>query len=204
MAEYPNLNGKTRDDAWQLLTEWVSGESLRKHCLSVEAAMRWYARQNGEPEDAWGMVGLLHDFDYERHPTLAQHPIEGAPVLREAGYPEWLIRAILSHGDLQETHPRETQLEKTLHAVDELTGFISAVALVRPSKAVADVKTSSVKKKMKDRAFAAAINRQEMLEAAAELGVEFDVHVASVIDAMTENAEALGLQGVALESTTTS
>jgi putative nucleotidyltransferase with HDIG domain len=204
MAEYPNLNGKTRDDAWQLLTEWVSSESLRKHCMSVEAAMRWYARQNGEPEDAWGMVGLLHDFDYERHPTLAQHPIEGAPVLREAGYPEWLIRAILSHGDLEETYPRVTQLEKTLHAVDELTGFISAVALVRPSKAVADVKPSSVKKKMKDKAFAAAINRQEMLEAAEELGVEFDVHVASVIDAMTENAEALGLQGEAVEATTPS
>ncbi|MEJ7839406.1 MAG: HD domain-containing protein [Thermomicrobiales bacterium] len=196
MSTYPDLNGKTRDDAWALLTEWVSSESLRKHCLSVEAAMRWYARQAGEPEDAWAMVGLLHDFDYERHPTLQQHPIEGAPVLRDAGYPEWIIRAILSHGDLEETFPRQSQLEKTLHAVDELTGFVSAVALVRPSKAVADVKPSSVRKKMKDKAFAAAINRSEMVEAAALLGVEFDVHVASVIDAMTENAEALGLQGV--------
>jgi putative nucleotidyltransferase with HDIG domain len=201
MADYPDLNGKTRDDAWQLLTEWVQSESLRKHCLSVEAAMRWYARQNGEPEEAWALVGLLHDFDYEKHPTLEQHPMEGAPVLREEGYPEWVVRAILSHGDLEETYPRETQLEKTLHAVDELTGFISAVALVRPSKAVADVKPSSVKKKMKDKAFAAAINRQEMLEAAEALGVEFDLHVASVIDAMTEHAEALGLQGVAAEAT---
>ena len=197
MSDYPDLNGKTREDTWALLTEWVSSESLRKHCLSVEAAMRWYARQAGEPEEAWAMVGLIHDFDYEKHPTLAQHPIEGAPVLRAAGYPEWLIRAVLSHGDLAETYPRETQLEKTLHAVDELTGFVSAVALVRPSKAVADVKPSSVKKKMKDKAFAAAINREEMVEAAALLGVEFDVHVASVIDAMTERAEALGLQGVA-------
>lgn len=197
MFEYPDLNGKTRDDAWALLTEWVSSESLRKHCLSVEAAMRWYARNSGEPEEAWAMVGLIHDFDYEKHPTLAQHPIEGAPVLREAGYPEWLIHAVLSHGDMADEYPRVTQLEKTLHAVDELTGFVSAVALVRPSKAVADVKTSSVKKKMKDKAFAAAINREEMVEAAAQLGVEFDVHVASVIDAMTEHAEALGLQGVA-------
>ena len=198
MADYPDLNGKTREDAWALLTEWVSSESLRKHCLSVEAAMRWYARQAGEPEEAWAIVGLIHDFDYEKHPTLAQHPIDGAPILREAGYPEWLIRAVLSHGDLAETYPRETQLEKTLHAVDELTGFVSAVALVRPSKAVADVKPSSVKKKMKDKAFAAAINREEMVEAAALLGVEFDVHVASVIDAMTEHAEALGPQGVAI------
>ena len=200
MAEYPDLQGKTRDDAWQFLTEWVKSESLRKHCLAVEAAMRWYARQGGEDVEAWGMVGLLHDFDFEQHPTLDQHPIEGAPVLREAGYPEWLVRAILSHGDLEETYPRETQLEKTLHAVDELTGFVSAVALVRPSKAVADVKTSSVKKKMKDRGFAAAINREEMVEAAKALGVEFDAHVAAIIAAMTENAEALGLQGVAVEA----
>jgi predicted hydrolase (HD superfamily) len=196
MSEYPDLNGKTRDDAWNLLTEWVSSESLRKHCLSVEAAMRWYARKGGESEEAWGLVGLLHDFDYERHPTLSQHPLEGAPVLRDAGYPEWFVRAVLSHGDLPDTYPRTTELEKTLHAVDELTGFVSAVALVRPSKAVADVKVSSVKKKMKDKAFAAAIDRQELVEAASQLGVDFDTHVASVIEAMTEHADALGLQGV--------
>jgi putative nucleotidyltransferase with HDIG domain len=200
MADYPDLQGKNRDDAWQLLTEWVKSESLRKHCLAVESAMRWYARENGEPVEAWGMVGLLHDFDFEQHPTLDQHPIEGAPVLREAGYPEWLVRAILSHGDLESTFPRETKLEKTLHAVDELTGFVSAVALVRPSRAVADVKPSSVKKKMKDKGFAAAINREEMVEAAAALGVEFDAHVAAVIAAMTENADVLGLQGVAVEA----
>jgi putative nucleotidyltransferase with HDIG domain len=200
MADYPDLNGKTRDEAWALLTEWVKSESLRKHCLAVEAAMRWYAREAGESEEAWGMVGLLHDFDYEKHPTLDQHPIEGAPVLREAGYPEWLIWAILTHGELPDDYPRESRLEHTLHAVDELTGFISAVALVRPSKAVADVKPSSVKKKLKDKRFAEAIDRDEMLEAAKALGVEFDVHVASVIDAMTEHAEALGLQGVPVEA----
>lgn len=199
MTDYPDLNGKTREDAWDLLSEWVKGESLRKHCLAVEAAMRWYARQAGESEEAWGMVGLLHDFDYEKHPTLDRHPGDGAPVLRNAGYPEWMIKAILTHGELDD-YPRETELERTLHAVDELTGFISAVALVRPSRAVAEVKPSSVRKKMKDKRFAQAIDRDEMLEAAAALGVEFDVHVASVIDAMTENAAALGLQGVPVEA----
>lgn len=187
--------GKTRDEAWALLTTWVESASLRRHCLSVETAMRAYAEKFGESPDDWGIVGLIHDFDYEKHPTLDLHPSAGAPVLREAGYPEWAVRAILSHG-IDPNYPRETNLEKTLMAVDELTGFISAVALVRPSKAVADVKASSVRKKMKDRRFAEAVNREEMLEAAEALGVDFDDHVTFVIQAMAANAEALGLAGV--------
>ena len=157
--------------------------------------MRAYAEKFGESPDDWGIVGLIHDFDYEKHPTLDLHPSAGAPVLRAEGYPEWAVRAILSHG-IDPNYPRETNLEKTLMAVDELTGFISAVALVRPSKAVADVKASSVRKKMKDRRFAEAVNREEMLEAAEALGVDFDDHVTFVIQAMAANAEALGLAGV--------
>lgn len=187
--------GKTRDEAWELLTTWVESPSLRRHCLSVETAMRAYAVRFGESPDDWGIVGLIHDFDYEKHPTLDLHPSAGAPVLREAGYPEWAVRAILSHG-IDPNFPRETNLEKTLMAVDELTGFISAVALVRPSKAVADVKASSVRKKMKDRRFAEAVNREEMVEAAEALGVDFDEHVTFVIQAMAANAAALGLAGV--------
>jgi predicted hydrolase (HD superfamily) len=187
--------GKTRDEAWELLTTWVESPSLRRHCLSVETAMRAYAEYFGESPDDWGIVGLIHDFDYEQHPTLDLHPSAGAPVLREQGYPEWAIRAILSHGADPGIRP-ETNLEKTLVAVDELTGFISAVALVRPSKAVADVKASSVRKKMKDRHFAEAVNRAEMLESAEALGVDFDEHVTFVVRAMAANAAALGLAGI--------
>lgn len=199
MADYPDLNGKTREDAWQLLNEWVQSPSLLRHCLSVETAVRAYARKFGEPEEAWSVVGLIHDFDFERHPTLDEHTHVGSRVLREQGYPEWVARAVLSHGDNPE-YPRESQLEKTLFAVDELTGFISAVALVRPSKAVADVKPSSVKKKMKDKAFAAAIHREDLTAGAEELGIPFDEHVAFVIQAMADNAEALGLAGVGSET----
>ena len=144
------------------------------------------------------MVGLVHDFDYEIHPTLDQHPQDGVPILRERGYPEWAIKAVLSHADHLDV-PRETDLEKTLYAVDELTGFISAVAFVRPSKAVADVTPSSVRKKMKDKAFARAIDREAMREGAELLGVDFDEHVAFVIAAMAANAEALGLRGVSTD-----
>jgi len=194
-SAYPDLNGKTRDDAWALLQEWVQSESLRRHCLSVETAMRAYARHFGEPEEAWGIVGLLHDFDFERHPTMEEHTIVGAKALAEAGYPQWVSDALLAHG-FDERFPRVTQLDKTLFAVDELSGFISAVALVRPSKAVADVKASSVKKKMKDKAFAAAINRDDIRNGAEELGVPLDEHVTFVIAAMAANADALGLAGV--------
>lgn len=195
--EYPDLNGKTRDDAWRLLTEWVESESLRRHCLGVESAMRAYARKFGEPEDAWGIVGLLHDFDYEKHPTREEHTIVGSRVLLDKGYPQWVADALLAHG-FDERFPRTTLLDRTLYAVDELTGFVAAVALVRPSKAVADVKVSSVKKKLKDKAFAAGVNRAELTEGAHELGVDFDEHVAFIIDAMAGDAEASGLAGAAV------
>lgn len=191
------LMGKTREDAWGLLTEWVESESLRRHCLSVETAMRAYARHYGQPEDAWGMLGLLHDFDYERHPTRDEHTIVGAEILASEGYPQWMSDALLAHG-FDERYPQTTLMDKALFAVDELTGFIAAVALVRPSKAVEDVTYSSVKKKMKDRRFAEAVSREEMLAGAEQLGVPFDEHVTFVIAAMAANAEALGLAGVSL------
>lgn len=193
--QYPDLNGKTRDDAWALLQEWVPSESLRRHCLAVETAMRAYARKFGQPEEAWGMLGLLHDFDYERYPTTEDHTKVGAKVLDEAGYPAWMCEALLVHG-FDENYPRSSLMDRALYAVDELTGFISAVALVRPSKAVADVKYSSVKKKLKDKSFASGVHRAELTEGAEELGVPFDEHVTFVIAAMAANAEALGLAGV--------
>lgn len=198
---YPDMNGITRDDAWTLLSEWVASPSLIRHCLAVETAMRAYAVACDEPAEPWGVVGLIHDFDYERHPTLAEHPFIGAGVLCEIGYPGWIVDAVLSHADSAD-HPRTTTLERTLFAVDELTGFISAVALVRPSRAVADVKASSVRKKLKDKRFAEAIHREDLIRGAEELGVPFDDHVAFVIQAMAANANALGLAGVATQSGT--
>jgi len=195
MATYPDLDGKTRDDAWALLTDWVESPSLRRHCLSVEAAMRAYARKFGEPEESWGLIGLIHDFDYERHPDIAEHTSVGSKVLAEQGYPQWVVDAILTHGD-RPGYPRTSLMDHALYAVDELTGFVSAVALVRPSKAVADVKASSVKKKMKDKRFAEAVDRAELVAGAEALGVPFDEHVTFVIAAMAANAEALGLAGV--------
>lgn len=200
MSDYPDLNGRTREDAWSLLTEWMESPGLRRHCLSVETAMRAYARKLGEPEEAWGIVGLLHDFDYERHPTPEEHTIVGSKVLAEQGYPQWVVDALLAHG-FDERYPRTTQLDKALFAVDELTGFISAVALVRPSKAVADVKVSSVKKKMKDKRFAEGVQRAELTQGAEELGVPFDEHVDFVIAAMAANAEELGLAGIVAPDT---
>lgn len=191
---YPDLEGKTRDDVVALLNEWVTSESLKRHCLSVEVAMRAYAEQWGEDVEAWGLVGLVHDFDYERHPTADEHPAKGAEVLRERGYPEWMVDAVLSHAEYLDV-PRDTRLKKTLFAVDELCGFLAAVALVRPSRAVADVKVSSVKKKMKDKRFAEAVDREQMRTSADELGVVFDEHIATVIQALSGNAESLGLAG---------
>ncbi len=193
---YPDLEGKTRADGVALLDDWITSDSLKRHCLSVEAAMRAYAAEYGEDVEAWGFVGLIHDFDFERHPTLDRHPSAGAPVLRERGYPEWVIEAILSHGENTGV-PRDTPLRKTLAAVDELCGFVSAVALVRPSKSVRDVKVSSVKKKLKDRRFAEAVDRDQMRESAEALGVDFDEHIAVVIAALSDSAEALGLEGMA-------
>ena len=185
----------TRAEAWAVLTEYTQSDSLIKHALAVEAAMRAYARKFGENEEAWGVVGLLHDFDYEKHPTLDEHPMKGAEVLRARGYPEEMIRAILSHASHTGV-PRVTRMAKALYAVDELTGFVTAVALVRPNKRVADVEPKSVKKKMKDKAFARAVNRDEIREGAELLGVEFDEHVQTVIDAMAAAARELGLEGI--------
>lgn len=195
MSTFPELNGKTRDDAWALLTEWIASDSLRKHCLAVETAMRAYAEKLGEPVEAWGMLGLLHDFDYERYPTVEEHTKVGSAHLRENGWPEWLADALLAHG-FDENYPRTTLYDKALFAIDELTGFVSAVALVRPSKSVRDVKVSSVTKKMKDKAFAAAIHRDELRQGAEEFGVDFTEHVGVIIDAMSANAEQLGLAGI--------
>ncbi|CAN5900965.1 HDIG domain-containing protein [soil metagenome] len=186
---------KTREDGWGLVCEYIQVESLRRHCLAVETAMRAYALKFDEDPERWGMVGLIHDFDYEIHPTLDQHPQDGVPILRERGYPEDVINDALSHANHLELQ-RDTPIRKVIFAVDELTGFISAVALVRPSKAVADVTPSSVKKKMKDKAFARAVDREAMLQGAEGLGVPFEDHLAFVIAAMAQNAGALGLAGI--------
>jgi len=182
-----------RDAAWALLCEHTQSESLRKHGLAVEAAMRHFARRFGENEDEWGVVGILHDFDYEKFPD--DHPRAGRPILERAGVPHHMVRAIQSHGDHMGI-PRETAMEKTLYAVDELTGFITAVALVRPSRRVADVDAAGVRKKMKDKAFARAVDRAAMLRGAEELGVPFDELVAEVVRALDGVGEDLGLAGV--------
>jgi predicted hydrolase (HD superfamily) len=182
-----------RDAAWALLCEHTRSESLRKHGLAVEAAMRHFARRFGENEDEWGVVGILHDFDYEKFPD--DHPRAGRPILERAGVPPHMVRAIQSHGDHMGI-PRETAMEKTLYAVDELTGFITAVALVRPSRRVADVDAAGVRKKMKDKAFARAVDRAAMLRGAEELGVPFDELVAEVVRALDGVGEDLGLAGV--------
>jgi putative nucleotidyltransferase with HDIG domain len=186
-----------REEAWAIVTEYTASDSLRKHMLSVEVAMRAYApRFNGDVE-LWGAVGLLHDFDYERYPDVAVegHPVIGSRLLRERGVSEEIIRAILSHATEVTGVERETDMEKTLYAVDELTGLITATALVRPSKDIADVTVSSVKKKWKDRAFAAAVDRAEIEHAAADLGVPLDEHIGVVLQAMQAIAPALSLDG---------
>lgn len=181
-----------REAAYQLLTEYTQKDSLIKHALAVEAAMRAYAEKFGEDVEAWGCVGLLHDFDYEKYPSMEDHPFRGAEILREKGYPEDWITAILGHANHTGT-PRETLMAKTLYAVDELCGFITAVAYVRPNRSVAEVKVKSVKKKMKDKAFARQVNREEILDGARELGVELDEHIAFVIAAMQKISDKLGL-----------
>ena len=183
-----------RQAAWELLCEYTQGDGLRKHGLAVEAVMRHFAREYGEDEEAWGIVGLLHDFDYERHPTEEQHPTEGAKVLRERGYPEEVVRAILGHADYTGV-PRDTLMAQVLYSVDELTGFVTAVALVRPNKSVHEVEPASVRKKMKDKAFARSVNRDDITKGAQELGVDLDEHIAEVIEAMRAAAAELGLAG---------
>lgn len=182
----------TRDNAWDLLTKYVENESLRRHCLAVEASMRHYAELNDEDVEYWGFVGLTHDFDFEMHPTLDQHPMDGVPYLRDEGVPEPIIDDILSHADHSGV-TRDTVLRQTLAAVDELSSFIVAVALVRPNKNIDEVKPRSVKKKMKDKGFARAVNRQEMLENAEALGIDFDQHILNVIDGLSKVAPELGL-----------
>ena len=183
-----------REGAWELLCEYTKGEGLRKHGLGVEAVMRHFARKHGEDEETWGITGLLHDFDYERHPTEEEHPVEGAKVLRERGYPEEVVTAILGHADYTGV-ARETLMAKTLYAVDELAGFVTAVALVRPSKSVHDVEPRSVRKKLKDKAFARSVNRDDIVKGAEELGVDLDEHTAEVIEALRGVAGELGLAG---------
>ncbi len=184
-----------REQAWNIVTEFVQSESLRNHMRSVEAAMRVYAEKFGEDAETWGVVGLLHDFDWEIHPDLERHPIAGAPILRERGVPEDVIRSILSHADELKI-PRESLRDKTLYAVDELTGLITAAALVRPSKDIRDVEVSSIKKKWKDRAFAAGVNREDVEHGTADLGVDlWGEHVPTVLKAMQAIAGDLGLDG---------
>ena len=190
-----------RDDAIALLHEFTASESLRKHMLAVEAAMRAYAERYGEDVERWGLAGLMHDFDYERFPNAdrapdREHPSEGVRILREKGYPEDVLRAILGHATYTGV-PRETRMAKALFAVDELTGLITATALVKPSRSVHDVDAASVRKKMKDKAFARGVSREDVVNGAAELGVDLDEHIAFVIGAMQRSAPALGLAGAA-------
>jgi putative nucleotidyltransferase with HDIG domain len=181
-----------RQSAYDLLCEFTKGEGLRKHGVAVEAVMRHFARKRGEDEEVWGITGLLHDFDYERYPTEEGHPFEGSKVLRERGYPENVVTAILGHADYSGV-PRDTDMARVLYAVDELTGFVTAVALVRPNKRLDEVEPKNVRKKMKDKAFARSVNREDITKGAAELGVDLDEHIAEVIEAMRPVAAELGL-----------
>jgi len=185
----------SRDEAYALMTEWTAGDSLRKHMLAVEAAVRGYARMWGEPEDDWAVVALLHDFDYERYPDPADHPFRGVELLREQGYPEWVTRAILSHADYSGV-PRESRLEHTLFACDEMSGFVTAAALVRPTKSVMDLEAKSVIKRMKDKAFARAVSRDDLRKGAEEIGLPLEEHITNVIAFMREQADVLGLRGI--------
>jgi len=184
----------SRDDAWRLLNEYTKSESLLKHALAVEAAVRGYARRFGERDVDWGIVGLLHDFDYERWPTAADHPFRGCEILEAQGYPEWVRRAILSHADYSGV-PRESLLEKTLFACDEMAGFVTAASLVRPSRSVLDLEPGSVVKRMKDKAFARAVKRDDLRAGADILGLPLDEHIANVIASLRDEADALGLRG---------
>ncbi len=189
----------TRGDAWKLLCEYTQSESLRKHMLAVETCVRAYARKHSADEELWGIAALLHDFDYERWPNAEhaadkEHPAEGAKILRKLGYPEEAVRAILSHADYSGV-VRQSPLEHTLFACDELAGFLTACTYVRPSKSILDLEVDSVKKRMKDKAFARGVSRDDVRKGAEELGVPLEEHIAFCIAAMRENADALGLRG---------
>jgi len=197
---------RTRNQAWALLTEFTQSEGLRKHALAVEACMRACSRKFAEPgkltlpelglseEDLWGMVGLIHDFDYEKYPSLEDHPYKGNEILKERGWPEVITRAVMSHAQYTGV-PRETPMEKALFACDELAGFITAVALIKPGKSLAEVDAKSVRKRMKDKAFARKVNRDDIVNGAAALGVDLDEHIAFCIEAMRGIAGELGLDG---------
>jgi len=193
----PNM--PTRDDAWKLVCEYTQSESLRKHMLAVETCVRAYAKKNGADEESWGLAALLHDFDYERFPNNdhvpdKEHPAEGAKILKEVGYSNEIIRAILSHADYSGV-ARQSALEHTLFACDELAGFLTACTYVRPSKSILDLEVDSVKKRMKDKAFARGVSRDDVRNGAAELGIPLEEHIKFCIDAMRANADALGLRG---------
>ncbi len=181
-----------REKAEQLVDTYVSSDSLRRHLYAVEEAMGWYANHWGEDENIWRITGLIHDFDYEKYPD--QHPMKGVELLKEAGFPEELTRAVAGHASYTGV-PRDTRLARTLFAVDELAGFVMAVALVRPSRLIADVKVKSVKKKLKDKAFARQVNREEIRQGAEELGIEMDQHIQNVILALQQDPERLGFEG---------
>jgi putative nucleotidyltransferase with HDIG domain len=186
----------TRESAWELLTEYTKSDSLRKHAQAVEVLMRAYAKKYGEDPEIWGIVGLLHDFDYEMYPTMPDHPQKGAEILRQRGYPEDLVYAISSHVS-ELGMPRHNLLCKTVYACDELAGFLVASALVRPGKSILGLEVKSVKKKLKDKAFARAVNRDDIYRGAEDLGVDLDEHIGFCIRAMEESAAVLGLGGVA-------
>ncbi len=186
----------TRDDAYRLMTSHVKNESLQKHMLSVEAAMRFYARKYGEDEELWAMTGLLHDCDYEEYPDLHEHTHVSAQWLRDGGYDERIIYAILAHNDLNlDEQPRNTLLARGLYACDEITGMITATALVRPNKSIYGLEVSSVRKKMKSKGFAAGVNRDDLVKGAELLGIDLNAHIACVIEAMSSVADTLGLAG---------
>jgi putative nucleotidyltransferase with HDIG domain len=187
-------NMSQREAAWCLLTEFTQSESLRKHALAVEACMRAYARKTGADEELWGLVGLLHDFDYEKYPSAADHPFRGCEILEERGYSEDVRRAILSHAEYSGV-ARVSPMEKTLFACDELAGFITACALVKPGKSLAEVAAPSVRKKMKDKAFARSVHREDITVGAADLGLDLEEHIAFCIEAMRGIAKELGLEG---------
>ncbi|PLS87522.1 MAG: HAD family hydrolase [Actinobacteria bacterium] len=180
-----------RKESWKLLREWTESDSLLKHMLAVETSMRAYARRFGEDEEKWGITGLLHDMDYEKHPTPDEHPMVGVRELERRGYPEDVLEAIKGHADYLDV-PRQTLMAKTLYAVDELSGFVTACALVRPEK-LEGLKAKSVKKKMKQKSFAASVNREDILRGAEELGVDLDEHIDFVVAALRENSDSLGL-----------
>ncbi len=184
----------TREDAWNLLNEYTKTPSLLKHALAVEAAMRAYARQYGEDEELWAATGLIHDFDYEQHPTADEHPLAGVAILEERGWPEEVIEAIKGHATYLNV-PRSTLMAKTLFAVDELTGLVTACVLVRPDRNIASLEVKSVRKKWKDKAFARGVNRQDVEQGVAELGVELSAHIGVVIEALKSVADTLGLAG---------